>query len=498
MRVYRFRGIEYLLGEKYQELERQSIYFASPDQLNDPMEGFRDIVWKGDKIVWTNFFKHFVYCLCESYSLLKHTGDSKELGADDIPILGRWDEIPDPQSKRLFDDFWDRFLNLQKTSEIIEALAKTNRKIRYRELELYLRVIQVVFLTHVLESNSVYESISESERLQLTEILTIYREKVGLILIALPKIENLEPEEANVRLRKIETFFSNERVIRQLNNLIFKEKLGENYRLTFFDFLIFDLPKKYLKKIEMLLWPSWYTACFMSNYHNSSVWGNYGDKHEGACLIFESGKIGHLDSFQLYEMTDKGDGTPKTKIPFVKVRYANKPGEVDFFRSIGRLETEDLMILWYTDEAGNKSKCGDHLSPDGDTFNWRDGYWASFYRDITTKTKDWEYEQEYRLILEDMLGEFTADKDRTLLYDFNSLKGIIFGIKIADEDRLKIIKIIQDKCEKYNRTDFKFFQAYYSPEHGNIRKYEIPLADAAEWIDLINERIDEINQQVER
>ena len=57
--LYRFRSIDALL-DKYQELESQTIYFASPDELNDPMEGFRDIVWSGDKIVWTNFFKHYV------------------------------------------------------------------------------------------------------------------------------------------------------------------------------------------------------------------------------------------------------------------------------------------------------------------------------------------------------------------------------------------------------------------------------------------------------
>ena len=49
VKFYRFRSMKYLLGEKYQELERRSIYFANPDKLNDPMEGFRDIVWDGDK-----------------------------------------------------------------------------------------------------------------------------------------------------------------------------------------------------------------------------------------------------------------------------------------------------------------------------------------------------------------------------------------------------------------------------------------------------------------
>ena len=88
MNVYRFRSMEYLLCDEYQELENQTIYFASPDELNDPMEGFRDIVWRGDRIVWANLFKHYVYCLYESYTLLDKTGDSKELGTDDIPILG--------------------------------------------------------------------------------------------------------------------------------------------------------------------------------------------------------------------------------------------------------------------------------------------------------------------------------------------------------------------------------------------------------------------------
>ena len=57
MDVYRFRSMKYLLNDEYQELKNRTIYFASPEQLNDPMEGLRDIVWRGDKIVWTNFFQ---------------------------------------------------------------------------------------------------------------------------------------------------------------------------------------------------------------------------------------------------------------------------------------------------------------------------------------------------------------------------------------------------------------------------------------------------------
>ncbi len=35
--VYRFRNTKQLLGEDFRELERQSIFFASLEDLNDPV-----------------------------------------------------------------------------------------------------------------------------------------------------------------------------------------------------------------------------------------------------------------------------------------------------------------------------------------------------------------------------------------------------------------------------------------------------------------------------
>ena len=140
---FRFRSIDALLGE-HQELEKQTIYFASPEELNDPMEGLREIVWNGDKIVWTNFFKHYVFCLNSCYFLLNVTQHSRrKLETADIPILERWDQITIPIEQDLFDDIWERFCNLPHIQEIIEALANTGRKIRYREVVSHLLSIQV-------------------------------------------------------------------------------------------------------------------------------------------------------------------------------------------------------------------------------------------------------------------------------------------------------------------------------------------------------------------
>ena len=69
-------------------------------------------------------------------------------------------------------------------------------------------------------------------------------------------------------------------------------------------------------------------------------------------------------------------------------------------------------------------------------------------------------------------------EDHKLIYDFNSLKGIIFGIQVSDEDIFRAVKIIQKKCKKHKRTDFKFYKAEYSQKTGDIRKNEILLPKA--------------------
>ena len=230
--------------------------------------------------------------------------------------------------------------------------------------------------------------------------------------------------------------------------------------------VMFDFPNMYLKELENLLWPKWHTACFTKSYHNSSVWGNYGDNHKGACLIFEAVETDELNELELNPVTSE---EPKT-MDFREVSYQKKADEVDFFLSIGMVPVSALIKLWYTDQDGNISECIRHIEPD----DYGDAWLENFYRDITIKTEDWKYEQEYRLILHNG-NELDEKTNRTLTYNFNSLKGIIFGIKTSDEDKLRIIEIIEKKCQENNRTDFKFFQAYYSPEDGKIHKYEIPL-----------------------
>ena len=296
MKLYRFRSMDYLLGDEYQELEKETIYFASPDELNDPMEDFRDIFWRGDKIVWTNFFKNYIYYLYASYLLLTITRSSAELDSDMVPIPGQWDEPPTLLIRTLFDDHWHRFLNLPNMQEVIEALGNTNREIRYRELECYLRLIQAIFAEHIMELEieqleskieqlkleSGQEPTSESERQEDTEGGHFTETLEDILTMLTVFEESATEEEVNTMFQNIEALINRDRILHQLNNPISTGKLGKHDRL------FYDSPRQYLKEIEKLLWPNWYTACFMKGYHNSSVWAHYGDRHRGVCLIYES------------------------------------------------------------------------------------------------------------------------------------------------------------------------------------------------------------------
>ena len=105
------------------------------------MEGLRDIVWSGDKIVWTNLFKHYMYCLNWTYLLTKLFGNQIALEADHIPIEGRWDKPPTLQLDEMFNEIWSKVCDDLRLSVLVDKIATTRRKVRSSELMFYLDYI---------------------------------------------------------------------------------------------------------------------------------------------------------------------------------------------------------------------------------------------------------------------------------------------------------------------------------------------------------------------
>ena len=477
---YRFRNIERLIGGEYLELEQQIIYFASPEQLNDPMEGLRDIVWHGDKVVWTNLFKNYVYCLHRTYLDAKLFGNDFKIEPEIIPVWGRWDEPETPQMSELFDDCWDRVLRKTGLDRLVDKIAETQRRARFSELLFYLNFIHRKALARIQEVHVEQGLAPEVERPQHRGTLSPLGLGDSVFFELLPQVEAEHEDFSEVTGSIVnemlsESYLEYKYIRRNATDRI----LEQNRQLLFLDF-----PRVYLEQLQRILWPQWYAACFSRSFHNSSLWGNYGDKHKGACLIFEADESENLPLEQVVgwssnpkrsgeNIQERWDYAP---MHFYDVSYADRVGEVEFFKSIGRVPVSALMQLWYIDEDGNVSESASHVANrEVDEEHWRRNYWDSFKRDITVKTQDWEYEQESRLILYGLLDDVLDERRRKLKFDFNSLKGIIFGIRTSDQDKMKIIEVIEKKCREIGRTDFKFYQAYYSHRDGDIQRREINL-----------------------
>ena len=53
-------------------------------------------------------------------------------------------------------------------------------------------------------------------------------------------------------------------------------------------------------------------------------------------------------------------------------------------------------------------------------------------------------------------------------YDFNLLKGIIFGVRTSEFDKIEVINIVKRLCIKYNRKTFKFYQVRFTSDSDMI------------------------------
>ncbi|MFK3698029.1 DUF2971 domain-containing protein [Serratia bockelmannii] len=481
--IYRFRSINSLIGE-YNELESQTIFFASPETLNDPMEGFRDIFWQGDFVVWRNLFRHYLLCLERMCSMLLIAKKDYPILPEHIPVYSGIDDFPTPKYKELFSNISTDFFKSKKLLSLVEALSERTTPIRKDELSYYLNIIhayalETIFLAY--EKNKLMPTreyhISNSENL-------IDSTSIELIQTGLDRGDFNED-----RIKALFTSFSltNQQMnlIHHYNNNINNEDKNKN-------FVFADFVNEYIIQIEKLVYPTWYTACFMSECTNSSVWGNYGDNHTGACLIFNTELTEKSTTLSLKGITGysfgQNDPEPKPsygfrKYPFYQINYIDGFGEIDFFRMMGRLPIPTLNSTWYTFDK-NTSICSGRMTDSID--EWRNNYWGVFYRDITVKTKDWEYENEFRLILSGSLIDLSDPKNRVLNYDFKSLKGIIFGIKTKKEDKIKIMRIIGAKCAENDRHDFKFHQAFYSPIKKCIDYSEMSLISFTQKVNEAN------------
>ncbi|MFA0690594.1 DUF2971 domain-containing protein [Vibrio splendidus] len=465
-RIYRFRNVKALLeGEPkdgyFDELEKQSIYFACPDELNDPVEGLRNIHWTGDRVIWQNFIRNYALTLTNAVL-------GREVFRDDLKnhneLLNMFlmpSNIPSPEFRGLFKKIEIRVIRNRNIRFVLDVITTEQRCIRKSELLFHLDSIHLVILRIIHRelsraTLSIFEHRANSPRPTYRSLIKKY---VPIIEEATKRTEDERDEFIDDVLGSQEHALTTQ----QLKRGFYDSKRNADDR-----FFVVEFSKAYVDKLQEFIFPPWATACFVGDCENSAMWGHYAASHQGCCLIFQPDK-GALNIYNAPGTSSRGFA-----FTFHKIDYDNGAGDIDFFKSMGRIPMGAIADNWMVGSDDTISECFEYYSrQDGKEF--RDLYWSNFFRDITRKTSDWRYEEELRLIQNGNFVDITSPVSRLYNYGFTSLKGIIFGIKTSAEDKVKIIKLLQKKCRDNGVEDFEFRQSYYCQKTNKIKSNKLDL-----------------------
>lgn len=444
------------------ELEKLEIYFAPPEQLNDPLEGYKEIYWSGDNIVWMNFFRHYLLVLALRSWQLDDAMHGEPL-ATELPV----GEYPS-RLEDVFIDAYQEMENILKSDEIFQgyatAFAKNENKHYRPQLLYYLIGLHSRFLAIVLTVNQ-------------------KRGMTGVHFSDDPYDPSEGKEQHLISISHIEghdglyrDFESYKQIALAISTFSIKSAHVLPGELQTTQELITAFAPRYLDQIEQLMHPKWYVACFMKECTNSAIWGSYGDNHKGICLKY---RVLGNDPYLSLEMNKpvgyggKGIVYSFQHMHFKEVFYDRDHSEIDFFRSLGNVPNEALAGFWYNDGLGNLSTTSEWFRTDSNDL--REKHWNTLDFSLTSKLPQWESEKKYRLVLNSFM-DISSKKHRTLKYRFTSLDGLIFGIRTPLKDKLKAIKIIKAHCELTGREDFQFYQAYYDPQTKSIEHGLLPIS----------------------
>ena len=378
--MYRFRKVKYLLDEKYDELNNQEIYLASAEELNDPMEGVRDIFWQGDEVLWRNFIKHYLMCLEHVISMWNVVGEEKEINKDFIMAFKNSIEFSSVKHKERFIKIEDYFFSNKIISSMPAFLAHKNRKIRYRELFKYLKVIHKFAFDSI---NFVNTNYGYMERINIFKNISDKYSSDGESSVRLlASTEDKEEciDDDFVLEDEIEKLFNSLNSINSEHELLNSYDNKSEQSISNEKFIIVQFPEAYLSKMEEIVHPRWYSASFMDGCRSVASWSSYGDNHRGVCLKFKTniGENNNSQSMKLKGIIRNGVHSVigDKEHQLVKIKYDDKLKEIDFFKSLGRMSFPKFNEQWYANENGEISSTVYNLNFDEE--------WLQCYRQLSS------------------------------------------------------------------------------------------------------------------
>lgn len=448
--LYRFRPLKNIF--EYNELENQTIYFAPVEQVNDPMEGHKIMIFDGDLVVWKNLFRHYIMCIFE-ISIINDIDRKNSFNIKDINYMSIGGFNGNVHLQHLLSLVYGEFFSIFDNE--INRLVNERENISTNELEIYLSdILNIVILIidYVVSNNT--RKISENDKIDIKN-----------------------------QLNNSIDFFKNHN---KNNDSIFEFKHNKKSTIN-----ITDMPNyfknnffsDYIKCLKKIVSANELIACFADNPNNFLMWSHYADGHKSICLIFNTTEYKNLPSILLSEYSSDIYNYHH----LYQVKYQPYNQHINFFSNIHHTIMSIYRDYWYIDsyliKEGDKSKFyHDYVYDIYDKKSIKaydknnpflNRYFEETKLQILFKLNHWKDEREYRLILHDYMKHISEIKGEVYKYKFESLKGIIFGSNTPFNERNQILNIIKNKCIKENRTDFKFYEMQIDETNGELKQVEL-------------------------
>lgn len=464
--IYRFRSMDYLIHE-YSELEKQELALSSPRNLNDPLEGYQDVIWEGDEVLWENLFRNYLLNLlwaantCALYN--DETFEEMAIQPDLTP-----DDLPTDEYRHLFDSVCQSFFEERGFGTIPSSLASLPEPLKRKNLQLVLSTIHRSALASVLERLRTAEIIPETWPEVTSSVESDTIEEI-LDELSTAMTDDSVSERLEVMASHVLPFQSHTFLRSILQNGVEKLEIGHKKSIFLFDLF----PSRYVTEIcDSLIHTDWHSLSFAKDCTNPSMWAAYANEHQGAALMFHADRQsdeswGELNVKERTGSQSSGSTYEKMQAPLYAVDYESPPPQVNFFRFLGRLPLPKLMSAWHSTPNGETSSIVNEILEDEDS--WRETLWNHFYSMARTKLGEWKHEEEIRMVLPDLLD--SEGSLRKVTYDLSRLAGVVFGLRTSLEDRFEVMRILTESSQGSDSSPVEFYQMVF--DGTSFRKVKI-------------------------
>lgn len=451
MKLYRYRNIESALAE----IEQGTFYFASKEELNDPIEGYVNLYFQGDSPAWEGLLNNYVCSLLmciNRYLVTSPKKYDKEKSIKEIlkdfrsyAVLVDIHAFDDVPLGNHLKNVGARFLDDKLVQKFAKCYGDENLKCSSKELQLILRAVHHkafnICIQH-LKANKLIPDLLENDKYKnLPDFPFETISKVNGIerKIAVDVAENMCSDMMEYMAFIIKS--------RQETSFIEKNIPYNHKQHIVWANIQVNFPKLYVEQLYDVIYPNGYIICFSTKETDSAMWGNYAQNHEGICFIYETKTI---DTNNFISIASRD-------MEVKPVKYDSDIIERNFFTSLGRLNPKQIKS-WLSKADETTSKLFDTFSKEN-IESWLMQYWLDYIEKFHQKNSAWKHEKEYRVMLPDNFYEYNNKKNRYLPYDPSTLRGIIFGINTSIDKKFEIIQKIQQAGDKFRHV--KFFQAEY-------------------------------------